>query len=213
MNIILIGIFLCILLIFIGLIYLAIRCGIRFPKSSLAFTIIVISTSIIGYNIYDKQRKLSFIPDELKVSKIIYSKEKSWGFGLPGDNETGVIAYEMPEYISTKISKEGIDFLSSFLSSSKDNNERESYYENWHSTPIVDNNWSDSASDNNSTNIVKAKIKTYLERYGFSIAIDSNIEEQINHVIAENGSFFAYGRVGLIIVAPKIRKVFFVYSG
>jgi len=52
-----------------------------------------------------------------------------------------------------------------------------------------------------------------LNRYGFGISIDAQIEQEINQAISKPGSFAAYGRTGILIVIPGIRRVVYAHNG
>jgi hypothetical protein len=53
-----------------------------------------------------------------------------------------------------------------------------------------------------------------LNRYGYSILIDKQIENEIDEAISKPGSFVVNGRGGsILIVNPKTRRVFIAYSG
>lgn len=202
------------LAIVVGLLYVAVRCTIRFPISSLIVTAILVSSSFIYYKHFEKQLRLSYVPEGLKVEKIIYASEESWGFG-PGGNETGVIVYDLPDTIAEQISKVGIDYFSSLPPQSGDSHDWHGRFEKWYSTPIpYGNSWSGPESDNKTNpDTFVPKIGTYLFRYGFGIPLDPAIESAIDLAIAKKGSFFAYGRVGMLIVIPETRRVVYAYNG
>lgn len=197
-----------------SLLYVAVRCAFRFPISSLIVTAILVSSSVVYYKHVEKQHRLSFVPEGLKVEKIIYASEESWGFG-PGGNETGVIVYELPDTIGEQISKVGIDYFSSLPPQSGDSHDWHGRYEKWYSTPIpYGDSWSGPESDNKTNpDTFVPKIETYLDRYGFSIPLDPAIESAIDIAISKKGSFFAYGRIGMLIVIPETRRVVYAYNG
>jgi hypothetical protein len=197
-----------------GLLYVAVRCAIRFPISSLIVFAVLVSSSVIYYKHFEKQLRLSYVPEGLKVEKIIYASEESWGFG-PGGNETGVIVYELPDTIGEQISKVGIDYFSSLPPQSGDSHDWHGRFEKWYSTPIPYNDsWSYTESDNKTTqDTFVPKIETYLLKYGFGIPLAPAIENAIDTAISKKGNFFAYGRIGMIIVIPETRRVVFAYNG
>ena len=197
-----------------GLLYVAIRCAILFPKAFLLVTVVIICSAVTYYKHLEIAYRLSFVPERLKVEKILYAKEESWGFG-PGGNETGVIVYELPEAIAKQISKDGINHLSSLPHQSTESHDWHGRYEKWHSTPIpYSDNWAGTKSESKTNpGAFVAEIKMYLNRYGFSIPIDPNIEAEIDYTISEKDSFFAYGRIGLIIINPRARRVIYAYNG
>ena len=81
-------------------------------------------------------------------------------------------------------------------------------YEHWQPTPILVE-----GTDSSMNRVMSHNIADYLDRYGFGIEIDPQINQEINNAISTPGSFAAYGRIGLIIVIPKVNKVVYVYNG
>lgn len=49
--------------------------------------------------------------------------------------------------------------------------------------------------------------------YGFGIEIDKSIEELIDKAINQTGNYYAYGRIGVIILIPAEEKIVYVYNG
>lgn len=174
-----------------------------FDKSRLLFFIVVACIILIPYgllNNYEKTYYLDYIPQEMGVSKILYQETDSWGFG-PGGNETGVVVFELPENSAKTIENAGIDFFNVI---SREDTQRNKYIREcgeWQESPLGDTNssWT---------------LNSFLDRYGFGIAVDEGIEKEINLVASKKGSYFTGCSGGaVIIVAPKIKKVFFVYAG
>ncbi len=162
---------------------------------------------VICYNLWEKQRKFSFVPDGLGISTIVYSQEASWGFG-PGGNETGIIVYELPDSVSKKIQNEGIEFFNRMPPKNSSSYDWHGRYEKWESTPILLD-----GSDNYTNSTKSYEIAKYLNRYGFGIPVDLQVEREINDAISKPGSFVAYGRIGLLIVVPVARRAVYAYNG
>lgn len=153
------------------------------------------------FSIY--QFHLGFLPDGMNVWKQIYAKEKAWGIGMPGDNETGLIMFELPNSASKNVMKDGINFLKTLHPGNKCSNE-------WQETPQLTNtDWF-----NNESNAGIPNVEHYLNRYGFGIPFDGAIIHDINQSIAMSGSYVSYCRGGgAVIVMPKINRIAFAYSG
>jgi hypothetical protein len=162
---------------------------------------------VICYNLWEKKRELSFVPDGLGISTIVYSQEESWGGG-PGGNQTGIIVYELPDGVSKKIQNEGIEFLNTMPQNSGSTYDWHGRYEKWESTPILLD-----GSDGNTNSTKSYEIAKYLNRYGFGIPVDQQVEREINDAISKPGSFVAYGRIGLLIVIPVARRAVYAYNG
>lgn len=163
--------------------------------------VLVCIALVVSFKLYERQFRLGHVPDVLNVSTVLYVNEQSWGlpfFPLPGDNETGLIVYDLPDGTAKEIQKVGIEYFA----------KRPGRYETWQSTPIL---LEGSDSGTNRTN--SYEIANYLNRYGFGISIDSQIEQEINKAISKPGSFAAYGRTGILIVIPDIRRVVYAYRG
>lgn len=156
---------------------------------------------------WEKDYQLSFVPMGLATSKVLYVNEESWGFG-PGGNETGVIVYELPEGVSKEMQQDGIDYLARLPRQKKADRDWRGVYEHWQSTPILVE-----GTDSSMNRTMFHNIESYLDRYGFGIEIDPQIKQEINHALSTPGSFAAYGRIGLIIVIPKVNRVVYVYNG
>ena len=173
--------------------------------------VLVCIALVVSFKLYERQFRLGYVPEGLNVSTVLYANEESWGFPffpLPGDNETGLIVYELPDSTAKEIQKVGIDYFTKMPQKAGDSHDWHGRYETWQSTPIL---LEGSDSGTNRTN--SYEIANYLNRYGFGISIDSQIEQEINKAISKPGSFAAYGRIGVLIVIPDIRRVVYAYNG
>jgi hypothetical protein len=168
---------------------------------------------VFGVSIFLKScengRQLSFPPKGLGVSKVLYATEDSLGFG-PGGNETGVIVYELPESAAGEIEHKGITYLEE-LSQHRtrgDSHDWHGIYDHWMPTPILL-----VGSGYNANKTLSYDIDEYLNRYGFGISVNPQVRQEINYAISHVGNFAAYGRIGLVVVIPKSRKVVYAYRG
>lgn len=140
----------------------------------------------------------------MEVSSIAYVTEESWGIGMPGDNETGVIAYNLPDRAMQGIDAQGIGYFRQ-LSCAKGWHDWHGRYDEWQETPILaDEKWGTPGP---------SRLANYLNRYGFGIPVSGPIGAAIDGAISGPGSFYAYGRIGMILVVPRKRQAFFVYTG
>jgi len=173
---------------------------------SLLLLFILIATPIIVFKIYEKNFMLREIPDALGWNNISYSKEKSWGFG-PGGNEAGIRIYPLPENITEQITQHGIEFLKNMPpNKNKKKTGGRGTYSNWSETPIKsDKYWKQQEGVLN--------IYDYICMYGFCIDIKPTIVELANSVVNKPGSYYAYGRIGLIVVSPSKKVILYMYNG
>lgn len=200
------------LIIFL-LILLAIIAGIVFAYKKLPHTYffltlsVLIVSPIVAFNIYERNLKLSVVPDALNVSVITYSEEESWGFG-PGGNEAGIRTYPLPEEIANQITKRGIDFFNN-LPANKDQKNRSwrGRYLSWTETPIKESDYWKRNGE------VGLDIYDYICRYGFCIEINDEVVGLADDIINSEGSYYAYGRIGLIVVSPSKSVVLYMYNG
>lgn len=62
-----------------------------------------------GCKLY-RSHHLSFVPEALNVTNVLYVSEQSWGFG-PGGNETGLLAFQLPASVAQQVKAHGADYL------------------------------------------------------------------------------------------------------
>lgn len=151
---------------------------------------------------------LSAVPDALGVHSVSYRKEESWGFG-PGGNEAGVRVYPLEEQIAVQVREGGLAFFSN-MPPNKNNKGRRwrGVYSEWRETPIKSSeHWRPDIRSG------KLEVYDYVCRYGFCIEIDDDVVEEIGLIVNSSGSYYAYGRIGLIVVSPSFRKVIYLYNG
>lgn len=173
----------------------------------IALIVTAIAVPVARFKIYERRFMLSVVPDALNVSAIAYSKEESWGFG-PGGNEAGIRVYPLPEHVSKEIeARGGIDFFNT-MPPNTDQNDREwrGRYTNWEETPIKTEGYWDSGKK-------RLDIYDYICAYGFCIDIEPEIVSQANEIVNAPGSYYAYGRIGVIIVSPGNNLVLYFYKG
>lgn len=174
----------------------------------------VIAAAVGLWKWFENEHRLSFIPGPLRVTKVLYALEESWGFG-PGGNETGVIAYELPADVALSIERGGKQFLERLPVAPYAGDWR-GRYENWELTPIKGHKeWSEGKLSRHGPPgaVTGPQLENYLNKYGFGIDVDPAVLNQINAAVSTPGSLFAYGRIGVIIVVPKERVLFYVYNG
>jgi hypothetical protein len=168
---------------------------------------LVIGTPLIAFKIYERNFMLSVVPDVLNVTSISYSEEEG-GFG-PGGNEAGIRTYQMPEQISKEIESRGIEFFRN-LPPNKHLKDRDwrGRYDDWRETPIkAEGHWKQSEKNKN------LNIYDYVCAYSVCIDIKPEILAQASLIFNSKGSYYAYGRIGLIVVSPKNNLVLYLYTG
>ena len=203
------------ILIFLLLLVVAyINAVIKFPKTTLIVTAILVFGAKLYCDNFVESTQFGHAPYWLNIKKITYSKEESWGIGMPGDNETGVIVYDLQSEIAEKIKKEGIEFFKHLPQVTYSNNGeyyRRGSYDNWSEMPIKKKKYSN--EDEKTKVEALTDIDEYLNKYGFGISVDPKIKAQINHAISKVGSYYAYGRYGMLIIIPEQHKVVYMYAG
>ncbi len=172
----------------------------------ITLAVTLIAVPVARFKIYERRFMLSVVPDALAVGSIAYSKEESWGFG-PGGNEAGIRVYPLPEHVSKEIEARGIDFFNT-MPPNADQNEREwrGSYSNWEETPITTEGYWDSGKK-------RLDIYDYICAYGFCIDIAPEIVSQANGILNAPGSYYAYGRIGVIVVSPGHNLVLYFFNG
>jgi len=179
-----------------------------------AITFLIYLALFASFKLYQNNFRLSYVPDGLHVAKVIYAKEESaspLSFGLPGENETGLIVYELPLSTAQEIKGAGIEYFRSLPpNAGKDRDSRGAYWE-WLQTPMWDADWLREPAS--TTTSATPRVDFYLGTYGFGIALEPHIEELVNEAVSRPGSYFGRGRSGILIVKPDRQRVVFLYAG
>jgi len=177
-------------------------------KYFLILIAIIVGSPYITFKWFERNFMLEVVPDALEVNSVTYNKEESWGFG-PGGNEAGIRIYLLPEKISSTIKKQGIEFFHNMPQNrSQDSRRWRGLYSNWKETPIKPGkDWVENKESG------QLNIYDYICRYGFCIDIEPTIVKEANYIINTPGSFYAYGRIGLIVVSPERNLVMYLYNG
>jgi hypothetical protein len=168
-----------------------------------------------GWALVVRAHHLSFVPEAMNVSWISYVAEESWGFG-PGGNETGIIVYPMPDALKDGLSDGGIAWLAAMPPNKRSG--WQGRYFDWHETPFAApddpdglNIWDGEARAESCGH--GAGIARYMFRYGFCIPFDHGIEGMVNRALAAPGSYYAFGRIGMIVLIPAEKRIVYAYNG
>ena len=168
---------------------------------------VLIASPIVTFKVYERDFKLSVVPDALQVNSISYSEEESWGFG-PGGNEAGIRVYPLPEEVANQITRRGIEFFNNLPANENQRKRRwRGRYGSWNVTPVKEDFYWKQKEEGG------LDIYDYICRYGFCIEIDGAVVGQATDIINNEGNYYAYGRVGLIVVSPTKKLVLYMYNG
>ena len=161
----------------------------------------------LGLLAVKRQILLSVVPDALDVHGIVYEKEARWGLpllALPGDNETGLRVYRLPDAIATQARDGGTGWLEAMRPNSRSSSAHPAgVYTDWHETPL----------DTAARRHVTATYGRIPGDCGFCIQVDTGLWAQVRHIIDTPGSFYAVGRSGVIVVSPEQRRVIYMFNG
>jgi hypothetical protein len=174
------------------------------------FLLLVVSLLLVPtamWKFYERKFSLEVIPDALEVRTVSYRNEESWGFG-PGGNEAGILFYPLSEDVSRKVGKAGIEYLEQ-LPPNEDQQSRDlrGIYDHWSETPIRGDVWKIDPG----TGLLN--VTDYICNYGYCLDIPSDLLRQANEIVSKPGSFYARGRVGIIVVSPEQKLVLYFYDG
>ncbi|WP_166416120.1 hypothetical protein [Cochlodiniinecator piscidefendens] len=188
-------------------------------KKLLVFIALAIGCAVLAWKVAIYQHHLRFVPDEMNVWWVRYVAEERWGFG-PGGNETGIIVFDMPEATFAALQNEGMDWLEALPVS--DEPSWQGQYQEWQSTPVSSSEpWADAsrcgAGDSDFYSIthhpICPSIASYMANFGFWISFDEEVENLANDALFSSGAFYAYDRVGMLIVIPAKQRLIYVYNG
>jgi hypothetical protein len=172
------------------------------------WTMILIMMILFGYGgcvARERSHFLTLAPCGMELSGIAYGKTETWGgslLGLPGDSETGVIVYYLPESTVTAVEAQGVVYLEG-LRCTRQLPRHRGHFTNWLPTPVApDSRWADQVTT-----------AGFLNRYGFGIPIRTDIEAMIDKAISTPGALYAYSGSGFMLVVPRERRAVYMYAG
>ena len=185
-------------------------------KITLKILVIIVFLTFTAYKVYEYKFYIDFVPDELGVYNILYTKSEVWGLG-PGGWDTSLYIYELPEEAARNIEKQGINYFKLLPSNVQKGSDWQGYYPQWNETPVrVEQEVLDRMSEGDKA-IYSNKVPEIYPKPGpetpYSIQVDPQIEKLTDDSSSQAGNFYAYGRIGIIIVNPKLRRVIFAHSG
>ena len=181
---------------------------VRAPRTMMLISAATLLLASAGWKCWVHSFHLGHVPDALEVRRILYVKEESWGFG-PGGNEAGILVYSLPDDIAKAIETAGLPYLAN-LPPNRDQRSQSwrGSFSGWKATPVQpDPRWKPDPGSG------RYEIYQYVCAYGFCIDIDENVRQQVEAAVNNPGSYYAYGRIGMIVVSPRMRRVVYMYNG
>ena len=173
----------------------------------------VMVIAAVWYALTHRAHHLRSVPPALEVQEVLYVAKRSWGLG-PGGNETGIIVYAMPEAAREKIEAGGIPWLNGLPGSGQD---WRGVYRDWQTTPfdVAAAKLEGRLGDELTHGLCNMGdgIAAYMFRYGVCIPFDSEVEALADRALTEPGNFYAYGRIGMLILIPSERRIVYAYNG
>lgn len=169
----------------------------------------------IGLEFLRFQNERARIPENLSIEHKIYGEEESFGFGGPGDAETGLALYRLSNRDAERlaaISTELTDDAS--IREAVGRRPKRHDYGTWHPTPfdpaIAGYPWDRSEFPAGSFDM-----EEFLWREGaFGIKVEPAVGREVNRIINAPGAYYASGRgSSLIVVAPDHELIIFAYAG
>lgn len=177
-------------------------------RITLPALLVIVGAPWLAFQHYERDYHLSLLPDALAVTSVEYSEEESWGFG-PGGNEAGILVYPLPEATARRIGKQGLTFFETMPANANQQERRwRGYYTDWKETPVAPKRIWTSREPRNHLHVID-----YICAYGFCIEIEQDFIDEANELVNSPGSYYAYGRIGMIIVAPGKKRVYYLYNG
>ena len=198
------------------------------------FVVIILLLAIYGRDPYTRNHSLSYLPEEMKVSHALYAQEEPWFeepwfFDISKEEKRGLIMYSLSKEIAAKLATDGINYLSSFTSANL--REAPGWRDdiiNWRTTPIPieDDIWHKIPGSVDYFYTLHQISETTLDTstvQGLAQFVDYTINREDREfsrepvlllfykVMETPGNFYAYGRSSIIVVAPSINRVFYLY--
>lgn len=179
---------------------------VKAPRTMSAISAALALVAVVGWKLMLYAHHLGHVPDGLRVTRVLYASEESWGFG-PGGNEAGFLAYALPRASARRLESEGLDWLER-LGEEHQGTSWRGRFSDWRQTPMQPGpRWQpDPASG-------RYEVLQYVCAYGFCIDIDQAQLRAAEQAINTPGSYYAFGRIGMILLVPRTRRAYFLYNG
>lgn len=177
----------------------------RAPRATLGGLLAVaVIVSLAGARWLSGHR-LGDLPDALQVRRILWAEEAAWGFG-PGGNEAGFIAYALPPSTARAIATEGMAWFDRHAPAP--GRDWRGRFSIWQPTPIApDPRWPPDPADG------RHRILDDVCRHGSCIDIDPGQRAAAEAALHLPASYYAIGRIGVVLVVPGTRRAYFFYNG
>lgn len=179
---------------------------VKAPRSMCVISTILVLSLVAAWKLMLHAHHLGHVPGALEVTRVLYVSEEAWGFG-PGGNEAGFLAYPLPDDTARQVEAEGLAWFERLQSGHRSEGWRGRFGE-WRRTPVqADRRWQRDPDSG------RHEVLQYVCAYGFCIDIDRDQLRAAEHAVNSPGSYYAHGRIGLIVVVPHTRRVYFLYNG
>jgi len=179
---------------------------VKLPRTMLTLSVMLVLGMVGAWKLMLRAHHLGHVPGALGVTGLMYVSEESWGFG-PGGNEAGFLTYALPESTAKQIGHEGLGWFDRLQDGHRSEGWR-GRFGDWHRTPVAPGmHWQPNAASG------RLEVLDYVCAYGFCIDIDQAQLRAAQQAVNSPGSYYAYGRIGLIVIALDTRRVYFLYNG
>lgn len=169
--------------------------------------LVVVLLATWGFNSLKRGFLLGYMPGALQVEAVLYEDEERWGLpllALPGDNETGLRIYALPDEAAIEVEHGGVDWLEAMSQGAHAPSRRErGIYSGWRRTPL------DDAARMRVTRVDTDGVGDC----GFCLRVEPATWAQVEDILDRPGSFYALGRSGVIVVSPRHRRVLYMFNG
>lgn len=162
-----------------------------------------------------RANRLAHVPPALEVTRILHARERVWGFG-PGGNEVGVIVYALPPHAGNRVRQGGIAFLEGLREERpRAPDEWQGEYFDWAETPIrPGQRWTPRDCAHSGTDdCARPRLRHYLGSWGSMMGVDPDVERAVDDAVNHTGSYYAWARIGMILVVPAQGRVYYLYQG
>ena len=155
------------------------------------------------------------LPPGLNVAQIRHVNVSDWRFAIgPGGNEAGFLVYDMAPEFSAKLDSNALEYLSSALPVGPHGRRLD-----WTSTPLQAGDKGFTCGryvvQEGSRQQACEDVLQFAQKY-WTLPENSQTPEfgaQANQALFQEGSFFAFTRIGLVILSPRDLRIFYAFRG
>lgn len=160
---------------------------------------------LAGCEYIEGAHALRALPPAVGAESIEYSRNETYGFG-PGGKETGFNVIRLSETGARRVAEGGIPWLDAQTGGR--------VFPEWAATPVPHDEYWMGRADSALGAFPSPTVEAVLDRYGHGFDLPDAHQTALDAALNASGSFYAFGRGGLVVViVPPEGLAYVLHAG